>query len=250
MREILLTAAALWLVSQNGNAQGKGKPKGPAPTPKLTTKEFPDGTGLIGLAPGWVLDGAYRGTCGCKSANGSSIMMGRGQAILRPDGPVGQMPEAAMLKMPAAQVGDLGGAIRSILEGGGSRVKSLRSRPAPPISPGVPAFYYLYEYEKQGKRLTALGYFTTIAYYDSSSNWDLYSSYVTAPSERFVTDLPVMMAMWNSWRPNGSKPKAGSESAMIDEVLKENLKTHAATMKEQRESFERMQEKFKNALLQ
>lgn len=246
MREILLTATALWLVSRSSNAQGKGKET--ATVPKLTTKEFPDGTGLIGLAPGWMLDGAYRGTCGCRSANGSSVIMGMAQPILRPDGPVGQMPEAPMLKMPTARVGDLSGAIRSILEKGGARVKSLRSRPGPPATPGVPALYFLYEYEKQGKKLTAMGYFSTIAYYDSSPNWDLYSSYVTAPSERFVKDLPTMMAMWNSWRPNGSKPKAGSESEMIDTVLKENLKRHATTMEEQRASFDRMQEKFKNAL--
>ncbi len=244
MREILLTAAALLLVSSASNSQGKNKIQ----TPKLTTKEFPDGTGTIGLAPGWVLDGAYRGTCGCRSANGSGIIMGMGQPILRPDGPVGQMPESVMLKMPTARVGDLSRAIRSILEKSGARVKSLRARPAPSASPGVPASYYLYEYESKGKKLTAMGYFTTLAYYESSPNWDLYSSYVTAPSERFMQDLPTMMSMWNSWRPNGQKPKAGSESENLDKALAENLRMHRATMKEQRESFDRMQEKFKNVL--
>ena len=246
MREALLLAGAVWLAAGSGSARAQ-KGKQP-PTPKLKTTEFPDGTGTIGIPDGWRLDGAYRGTCGCKSDNGAGLIMGMGTPILRPDNPVAQMPETPM-NIPRAKVGDLSGAIRSILEKGGARVKSLRSRPAPAASPGVPALYYLYEYQKpDGKLISSLGYFTTLGYPDSSPYWQLYNSYVYAPSATFMRDLPTMMAIWNTWRPNGAKPKAGSESAMLDAVLADNAKRYDETMKNQRESFERMQEAFRKTI--
>jgi hypothetical protein len=244
MKDVLFLAGALLLVAGASEAQGGKKKAAPI---KLKSTTFPDETGSIGLGPGWRLDGAYRGTCGCKAASGAGLIMGMGATILRTDHPVAEM-SVVPATMPRARIGDLSGAIRSILERGGSRVISLRSRPAPPASPGVPALYYLYEYESKGKRISSLGYFSTIAYPDSSPYWQLYSSYVYAPSERFGQDLPTMIAMWNSWRPNGRKPKAGSESAMLDSVLEENQKRVGETMKNQRETFERMQTKFREAL--
>ncbi len=243
MKDVLFLAGALLLVANASEAHGEKKKA----SVKLKTTAFPDETGSIGLAPGWRLDGAYRGTCGCKGPGGTGIIMGMGATILRTDHPVADM-SMVPTTMPRARIGDLSGAIRSILERGGSRVISLRSRPAPAAEPGVPALYYLYEYERQGKRISSLGYFSTLAYPDSSPYWQLYSSYVFAPSERFLQELPTMMAMWNSWRPNGRKPKAGSESAMLDSVLKENQKRVGETMKNQRETFERMQSRFREAL--
>ena len=168
--------------------------------------------------------------------------------IQRPDHPVTNMPENP--GGAKARVGDLAGALREILKQNKARLTSLRSRPAPSGLPGVPAQYYLYEYQRAGKTLVGLGYFSSIG--DNSGvlpYWQLYSSAVIAPKERFMQDLPTMMAIWNSWRPNGKRTREGSNGALIDAVNEANRRRAAQTLKEQQESFDRMNAQFKATLL-
>ena len=250
MREVLLTAAALWLAA--GEAGAAGQKKTPSTAPPLKNKVFPDETGSIGLAPGWILDGAYRGSCGCNGPEGQKILMGFPWNILRPNHPLLDNPvaEQAWKDQPKARDGDLEGALRQVIESKKeARLLSLRSRPAPPGLDGVPAKYFLYQMLSKGKKTTALGYFTGIVTDDNTlPSWSLYSSAVLAPSERFMKDLPAMMAMWNSWRPNGKKPKAGSESAMIDANIASVTKFRQDNLKAQQEAFERMLNQFKKVM--
>ena len=250
MREILLTAAAVWLAA--GQTQAAGQKGKAAPTPKLKTKVFPDETGTIGLAPGWILDGAYRGSCGCNGPDGQKLLMGFPWNILRVGHPLLNDPIAkqAWKDQARAKDGDLETALRQVIESkGDARLLSLRSRPAPPGLEGVPAKYFLYEFTSKGKKITALGYFSSVVTNDNTlPSWSLYSSAVMAPSNRFMKDLPTMMAMWNSWRPNGKKPKAGSESAMIDANIAAATKYRQDTLKAQQESFDRMQAQFLKVL--
>jgi hypothetical protein len=246
MRDVVLTAAALWLMTRDSNA-AQGKPQGIVPP--LKTVELEDGTGTIGLAPGWRIDGSYRGTVGCKGPGGSAVVMGMPWVIQRPDHPVTNMPENP--GGPKARVGDLAGALREVLAHNKGRLTSLRSRPAPSGLAGVPAVYFLYEYQRDGKTLVGMGYFSTIGSQDDVlPYWQLYSSAVIAYKERFIKDLPTMMAMWNSWRPNGQRPREGSNGALIDAVKEANQKRAQETLKSQQEAFDRMNEKFRREVLQ
>ncbi len=241
-------------MAQGGKAK---KPKAPAakpaaqaPAAKLTTKEFPDGTGTIGLPDGWRIDGSYRGTVGAKGPNSQGVLLGMAFVIGRPDHPNNNL--GIPYNGPMAQDNDLAGALQAVLEKNGTRLLSLRSRPAPSPAPGVPAAYFLYEMESKGKRSTALGYFSALT--DGGDQtlgyWQLYSSAVMAPKDVFVKEFPTLMAIFNSYRPNGGKPREGSDGAMIDAAIKDNLQRRRQTLKEQQDAFDRMNERFKSVIQQ
>lgn len=219
--------------------QGKPRP------PQLKTTEFPDGTGTIGLPPGWIIDGSYRGACGCKGPNRAAVLMGMGWMVMTPGN---ELDAFTGKKSAVAPLGDLPRALREVLAANGSRLITLRSRRAPSAMPGVPAVNFLYDYDSKGMIFSALGYYSMIGDDPSQSYWQLYSSAVAAPKERFIQELPTLTAIYASWKPNGQKPKAGSNGAMIDAVIEANRKMNDENMKSQRESFDRMNAQFRQVL--
>lgn len=204
--------------------------------PALKTTQFPDGTGSIGVAPGWKLGETYRGSCSLSGPGDTAVVLGIPWAILRPDSSVASLP--AGQQTPMANPGDLATALREVItKRAQARLTSLRMRPAPSATPNVPAAQCMYEYELNGKIFSALGYLTTLDYGASSPAWQLYASAVIAPKPRFMKELPTMLAVWKSWRPNGQAPKAGSESAKFDEMMQKN-----------RENYDKMQAEFRKLL--
>jgi hypothetical protein len=245
---LVLTAGLTCIAAQGQGAKAQ-KPKAAAPAVSLTTKEFPDGTGTIGLPAGWSIEGSYRGTVGCNGPESQKAIMGMAFIIGRPDHPNNNL--GIPYNGPMGRDGDLAGALRAVLEKGGTRLISLRSREARSPEPGIPAAYFLYEMEYKGKRTTALGYFSAIIDRTQTLGyWQLYSSAVIAPKETFVKEFPTLMAIFDSYRPNGKKPKEGSDGAMIDEAIAANLKTRRETLKSQQEAFDRMNERFKSVIQQ
>lgn len=254
-RTTLGTALALPLLAglasatPQGRAKPEQKPTTAAPRVSLTTKEFPDGTGTIGLPAGWSIEGSYRGTVGCNGPESQKAIMGMAFIIGRPDHPNNNL--GIPYNGPMGRDGDLAGALRAVLEKGGTRLISLRSREARSPEPGIPAAYFLYEMEYKGKRTTALGYFSAIIDRTQTLGyWELYSSAVMAPKETFVKEFPTLMAIFDSYRPNGKKPKEGSDGAMIDEAIAANLKARRETLKSQQEAFDHMNERFKSVIQQ
>lgn len=217
--------------------------------PKLTTKEFPDGTGSIGLPADWKIDGSYRGTVFCDGPSREKAIMGMAFVIGRPDHPAHN--QGIPYNGPMGRDGDLVGALKAVLAKNGTKVISLRMREAPSPSPGIPAAYFLYEMESKGNRSIALGYFSAIMESDQTlPYWQLYSSAVMAPKETFMKELPTLIAIWESYRPNGKKPRDGSDGALIDAAISENLKLRRQTLKEQQDAFDRMNERFKSVIQQ
>jgi hypothetical protein len=247
----LLSEAAL-AAPQGGKARKPetgAKPAAQAPTVKLTTKEFPDGTGTIGLPADWKIDGSYRGTVFCDGPNSQKVIMGMAFVIGRPSHPANNL--GIPYDGPMGRDGDLEGALQAVLAKNGTRLISLRRRDAPSPAPGIPAAFFLYEMESKGKRVIALGYFSAIMENDQTlPYWQLYSSAVMAPKEAFSKELPTLMAIWSAYRPNGKKPREGSDGALIDATIAENLKLRRQTLKEQQEAFERMNERFKAVIQQ
>lgn len=203
----------------------------PVSAQSLKQTGFPDGTGSIGLPSGWRVVEAYHGTVFCSQQFDRFVRLGMPWTVDRPASPGSQT--LAPYKLAIAPIGDLPGALQGVLATGGGHLTSLRSRPAPPVFPGVPARYFLYKFIQGRTEYTALGYFTTINPGGDSPYWSLYSSSVAAKSPLFMKSLPLLMKMWSSWRPNGQAPTAGSESAVIDEVIKHS-----------QDSFSRLNEKF------
>jgi hypothetical protein len=213
------------------------------PAPKLKMTKLPDGSGVVGLPPGWKINGAYAGTCSCKGPNGAEVLMGMPWPILRPDSGTDGVPGVA--PMPKADVGDLAGALRAVIEVEvKGRVISIRSQPAHGPA-GKPAANLLYQFEKNGKTLVGMGYFTMLDYYQGLPTWQLYSSVVLAPKERFIQDLPTLMAVYDSWRPDGKVPKEPKSKAMADAAAAALRRQGAATLKARQETFDRMLEKWR-----
>ena len=190
----------------------------------LKQTNFEDGTGSVGLPAGWRIIEAYHGTVSCAKQADMSVRFGMPWVIDRPDSSISQF--AASSHVPVAPIGDLPDAIRGILGIIGAHLVSLRSRPAPAAFPGVPAYYLIYRFTQGKNDYTGLGYFTTINPSMGSPYWNMYSSAVIARTSLFMKSLPTMMSMWRSWRPNGQKPKAGSESAVIDEMIAHTKNTY------------------------
>ncbi|MBB6053689.1 hypothetical protein [Armatimonas rosea] len=254
-RTTLGTALALTLLAGLASAtpQGRAKPEQrpttAAPRVSLTTKEFPDGTGTIGLPAGWSIEGSYRGTVGCNGPESQKAIMGMAFVIGRPNHPANN--QGIPYSGPMGRDGDLAGALKAVLEKSGTRLLSLRTREAPSPAPGIPAAFFLYEMESKGKRTMALGYFSAII--DETQTlpyWQLYSSAVIAPKATFIKEFGTLMAIYGSYRPNGKAPREGSDGALIDEAIKANLKARRETLKSQQEAFDRMNERFKSVIQQ
>jgi hypothetical protein len=245
MRQIILAAASFGAAGRERDGAGLAR-AAQEKTPKLKTTEFPDGTGTIGLPPGWKIDGSYRGRVGCKGPNGSAVVMGFPWIVRRPDVDLPDVPGA--LPVARARVGDTATALREVLKNNKATLTSLKSRPAPSGLEGVPAVYYLYEYQRDGKTTVGLGYFSTIYGGEPLPYWELYSSAMLAPKERFMKELPTLLAVYNSWRPNGKKPREGSDGAMWDAVIERNQKMRADSLKSQQEAFDRMNAKFRDVI--
>ena len=203
----------------------------PAFAQHLRQTPFEDGTGGIGLPAGWRILDVYRGQVQAAHGQDRMVRLGQSPIIERPGNMVAEM--AARQGAPMARVGDLPGAISAIIRSVHGKMISLRARPAPPSFPGVPAYYILYRFTQGGTDNTGLCYCTTIDPGGDSPYWNMYISAVIARTPVFIKSLPTLMAIWKSWRPNGQAPKAGSESAVIDEVIKHS-----------QESFTKLNDKF------
>ena len=200
----------------------------------LTRTNFEDGTGSIGLPPGWRIDNAYRGSVTCVGPNGAAVILKMPWVIVNPLSSVATLPTAS--QYPVVRRGDIIGALREVLKKyTSSRLLSVRGAVAPGHSAGVPAYYLMYEFEQNGVRKTGLGYFTPLDYGASSPVWELYSSAVIAPSDQFDEMVQPMLRMWRSWRPNGQEPREGSDSALFDKIMEENRLSNEFWRRQMRE---------------
>lgn len=195
---------------------------------------FPDGTGTIGLAPGWRIDNSYRGAVTCVGPSGALIVLKLPWMILRPEGSVAQLPSAA--QHPVARSGDLVGALREVLlKKGAATLKRVRGKRLGDVAPGSPAYLLLYEFVQNGKAMTGIGYFAALDYGADQPFWQLYSSAVIAPTAQFPKIAPTMLRMWKSWRPNGQEPQEGSASAVFDKIIQDRKTSYERIQKEFRE---------------
>ena len=201
---------------------------------QLKQTPLPDGTGSIGLAPGWTIHDAYRGSVACYNETGAGVVLKLPWVIMRPENSVSGLPGAAA--QPMASTGDITTALREIIKKkvGGKLIKLRGNRVGG--EGGPPAYQLFYEYTQNGKTITAIGYFAVLDYGGDQPFWQLYSSAIVAPKAQFAHLAPTMMKMWRSWHPNGEEPREGSISKMFDKVLNARKESYEEIQKQFREN--------------
>jgi hypothetical protein len=224
MMKLLLTIAtiAIFIAASPAAAQG------------LRQTPFDDGTGSIGLPPGWQINNAYRGSVTCIGPNGGIVVLGMPWTIVDADDTqIRTLP--SVRQQPMARVGDIVNGWREVLlKRFGARLLGVRGNRTTGFARGVPAYHLLYVFEQNGVRYMGMGYFTAL-YTQGTPAWQLYSSYVVASSETFQQTVQTMVSMWSTWRPNGQEPREGSTSAMWDRILRERRLSYEFWQQEFRE---------------
>jgi hypothetical protein len=155
-------------------------------TVQLTRVSFPDGSGSIGLAPGWELKFAGQGAAdiaGPQPGTGMSI----GANLIVPytsDNP------AQAIQMMAQQ--------QAQQQGKNLRLTIIDSKPTP-WQNGNAAFVH-YRTLMDGQGMDYFGLFA-ITPYDGNQVF-FYTSYIQASSTNFPQVLPVGLKIWGSWSVN------------------------------------------------
>ena len=176
---------------------GGGSPRAPA---RLVRTQLPDGSGNIGLAPGWQITGSFKGTVDTVGPSGQAMSLGGAQQVFGFGSPDSIMMYGAYRPpWPAWQL---------FVDCVNKRVLSRRQgsmrliEQSPEQYPGGQAAWLAYEFETAGEKRRGLAYVITKPLNDDIGTWFFYCSYAGGPAERFAQDLPTMWEMWKSWSVN------------------------------------------------
>jgi hypothetical protein len=184
--------------AQGGDGGGGGGASLPAA--QLVKTQLTDGSGWIGLAPGWQITGAYKGVVDAQGPNGQFLSLGGYQQVFR-----NGYPNSTLMfgpyrpPWPAWQLyADI--ANKGVLSRGQGSIRLLEQSPEP--WQGGQAAWLSYEFVAGGAKTRGLAYIITKPLNDDIGSWFFYSSYVGAPAEHFAQALPTLWQMWKSWSVN------------------------------------------------
>ncbi|MCL6528021.1 MAG: hypothetical protein K6T57_14215 [Thermaceae bacterium] len=169
--------------------QGGG---GSAPVAPLTRTPLPDGSGSIGLAPGWQITGAYQGTVDVVGPGGASMSLG---------GPHIVVPAQAAALFPGYPVVSSSNPTQALVEitrQSGAQMQVIDSRPVE-WQNGQAAFV---RYRGSAGGRTVEGFaLAALMPYDTNALL-FYLSYIAAPPQVFPQIFPTALQMWGSWSIN------------------------------------------------
>jgi hypothetical protein len=149
---------------------------------QLTRISFPDGSGSIGLAPGWQLMYANQGAADIKGPQpGTGMSIGANLIV-----PYTSSDPAQAIQLMAQQ------------QGKNLRLTVIDSKPTP-WQNGNAAFVH-YRTLMDGQSMDYFGLFA-ITPYDGNQVF-FYTSYIQASSANFPQVLPVGLKIWGSWSVN------------------------------------------------
>jgi hypothetical protein len=171
--------------------QGGGRAAAPAP---LTRTPLPDGSGSIGLAPGWQIVGAYKGTVDVVGPNGASMSLG-GQNIVVPAQAAALFPG-----YPAVSSSDPAQALVEMSRQSGAQMQIIDRRPIE-WQNGQAAFVR-YRGSAGGRSVDGFA-LAALMPYDTNAMF-FYLSYIAAPPQVFPQIFPTALQMWGSWSINPS----------------------------------------------
>jgi hypothetical protein len=158
----------------------------PAANVQLTRVNFPDGSGSIGLAPGWQLMYASQGAADLKGPLPlSGMSIGTNLTV-----PYTSDDPAQAIQMMAQQAAQQ--------QGKNIRLTIIDSKPTPWQNGN--ASFLRYRAVMNGQSIDYFGLFA-ITPFDGSQVF-LYSSYIQGSTSSFAQVLPVGLKIWGSWSVN------------------------------------------------
>lgn len=159
---------------------------------QLTRTPFPDGSGYVGLAPGWQVVNSYKGTVDITGPGGTVMGLG-GYLNVVPTSVAAFFPGSPHVSSldPAAAFVELGAQ-------GGLKVQILDRHPTP-WDNGQAAFIR-YRATVRGSTLDGFGLVALMPY--DANAMIFYQSFVYAPAEVFPRVLPTALQTWASWSVN------------------------------------------------
>lgn len=200
-RENLFAKSVGALSKQMAAAAPKGTPA-PAGPAQLTRTPLPDGSGFIGLPPGWRVLDSYKGALDVAGPDQQSMSLGIAHQVFRQGRPGGALIIGPYRPpWPAWQL-FVDFANRGALSRGEMSMRLLEQ--SPEQSPAGQAEWLAYEASIRGAKRKGLAYVITKPFNDDIGTWFLYTSFIGAPAERWAQDLPTMWAIWKSWSINPS----------------------------------------------
>lgn len=188
----------------------KANTSGGPPEVKLTPTQLPDGSGQIGLPPGWRITNSYKGTVDAVGPNGEALGLGGYFAVNSPRAG-GRFPN-----VPTVDFSDLVRAFRDVAAFQRQPITILDSRPIEMQAAGQWAFIRS-RTTINGQSYDGLGLYGIMPIDDIQGIF--YNSYAVAPSAIFNDALPSMWAAWQSW-------------GVSDAVLRERILSAVSSMRE------------------
>ena len=183
------------LAKQASAAMPKAQGAGPAAVPQLTRTPLPDGSGSIGLAPGWRIGDSYKGALDAAGPDGELLSLGIANQILP------SMPGRGPFRppWPAFQM-YVNFTNKGALANGQMSLRLIEQLPQP--YPNGQSAWLAFEATSAGKTRRGLAWVAVARLPSDIGAWFFYFSLASAPREIFGRQLPTMVAMWKSWGVN------------------------------------------------
>lgn len=186
---------------------------------------LPDGSGSMMLPSDWRIVGASKGMVDAVGPDGSMVSLGIHGPVLTPEmGQVYNQMPGATVRVPVASYTDPVTALQNLFPQFGYQapqriLRLIESAPTPWPHGGQAAFVHFDWQQGQGGELrnhTSLALFGVMPGY---GQWTFYLSIVSAPSQLFSQNLPMLMEIWKNWQ-------------VADHVHQERMNKAAADMRE------------------
>jgi hypothetical protein len=206
-----------------------------APVPPLQTLLLPEGSGSIGVPPGWQVVSAVKEMVDMAGPDGSLVSLGVHGEVLTPTGAAhmqqshGALGAAALGGVFVIPYTDPVTAFQSYWEQAARVAAQATGRPPRPqrvtrVIGHAPRPWYggnaeLIDAEWVLEDATPIRY-RCLALFGvqpiHEEAWTAYVSIVSAPADRFAQNLPTLMAIWDSWQVSARVHKERLDSAMRD----------------------------------
>jgi hypothetical protein len=199
---------------------GGGTVAAPRKVPPLQKVQLSDGSGWIGLAPGYRMTGAFKGTVDVVGPDGAILGLGSpNNVFVNPIGGVAPNMMNGPYRDPVR-------ALPNFLDVSFNRALSRREatlkiiETSPQQMAGGQAAYIAYELSTAKLHYRYFGYFQCRPI--DNTMWLFFASYVGAPVNVFPREFPIMLAIWQSW---------GISDALIRERMNAALQSMRDTFK-------------------
>jgi hypothetical protein len=186
---------------------------------------LPDGSGSMMLPTDWRIAAASQGMVDALGIDGSHVALGIHGPVLTPEmGAAYQQMPGATVPVPVAPYSDPVTALQNLFPQFGlqspQRILRIHDSAPTPWPHGGQAAFVHFDWQQgtgaQAREFTSLALFGVMPGYNQ---WTFYLSIVSAPTQVFARNLPMLMEIWNNWK-------------VADHVHRQRLDKAASDMRE------------------